>query len=276
MTLATCALPITLGSSSSLSSVRQRRVAARKTSGIVRASSNASDEVRIVAESTSTTRRQILSTGFAAAVLGCMPFEATADVFKNPDPLGDGYLRFYGEATTSSSYGGYGGNENNFDKFKYFYEIPVGWQPDTVNKTEKSTNGTDSRWVNSKLSAERVYCVSLTGYNKLKEDRQSLLNDLALSDYNLQDALIGADNIEVSEREVDGQTFIDFDLYGFFGAIFASVTVYGGRLYAVFSNVPDSVLEKDKDQGKRLRNSLQIIKKSEEDTARDVEFYQRS
>lgn len=69
MTLATCALPITMGSSSSLSSVRQRRVAARKTSGIVRASSNASDEVRIVAESTSTTRRQILSTGFAAAVL---------------------------------------------------------------------------------------------------------------------------------------------------------------------------------------------------------------
>ena len=68
---------------------------------------------------------------------------------------------------------------------------------------------------------------------------QSLLDDLALSDYNLQDALIGADNIQVSEREVDGQTFIDFDLYGFFGAIFASVTVYGGRLYAVFSNVPD-------------------------------------
>jgi len=28
----------------------------------------------------------------------------------------------------------YGGNENNFDKFKYFYEIPEGWQPDTVNK----------------------------------------------------------------------------------------------------------------------------------------------
>ena len=84
---------------------------------------------------------------------GCMPFEATAGDFKNPEPLGDGvctcfitetllprtlfflfsgknvffnitqlylmrarqhvyfstgYLRFYGEATTSSSYGGYG------------------------------------------------------------------------------------------------------------------------------------------------------------------------
>jgi hypothetical protein len=93
--------------------------------------------------------------------------------------FGTGYARFYGEATTSSSYGGYGrashrmmtmvtiitsptrsffglptakmclshrstplplgslfsgGNENNFDKFKYFYEIPLGWTADTVNK----------------------------------------------------------------------------------------------------------------------------------------------
>jgi hypothetical protein len=81
-----------------------------------------------------------------------------------------------------------GGNENNFDKFKYFYDIPEGWTADTVNKvrvsfpshfsvdqqtcvammihkrflkthvrkprtlqTEKSTNGTDSRWSNPKV-----------------------------------------------------------------------------------------------------------------------------
>ena len=150
-----------------------------------------------------------------------------------------GYLRLYGEATTSSSYGGYGGNENNFDKFKYYYDIPVGWTQDTVNKVEKSTNGTDTRWSNPKLNSEKVYCVTLTGYNRLKEDRSGLLSDLALSDYNLQDAIIGADSVETSEREAFGQTYIDFDLYGYFGAIFACVTVYGGRLYALFSVVPD-------------------------------------
>lgn len=121
------------------------------------------------------------------------------------------------------------------------------------------------------LPAEKVYSVSLTGYNRLKEDRQvrasqfhlncfagsfplksltptsklllswqAILSDLALSDYNLQDAIIGADSTEVSEREVDGQTFVDFDLYGFFGAYFVTVTVYGGRIYAVFSVVPDT------------------------------------
>ena len=83
-----------------------------------------------------------------------------------------GYLRLYGEATTSSSYGGYGGNENNFDKFKYYYDIPVGWTQDTVNKVEKSTNGTDTRWSNPKLNSEKVYCVTLTGYNRLKRTAQ--------------------------------------------------------------------------------------------------------
>ena len=31
-----------------------------------------------------------------------------------------------------------GGNENNFDKFKYFYDIPEGWTADTVNKVRVS------------------------------------------------------------------------------------------------------------------------------------------
>ena len=61
----------------------------------------------------------------AALVLGVPTRRANAladDVANqrivNPEPLGDGFKRFYGEATSSSSYGGYGGNENNFDKFK--------------------------------------------------------------------------------------------------------------------------------------------------------------
>merc|ERR1711990_362772 len=217
-----------------LSAVRQRR-ALRRVGTTTRASLMPSDD----SSSTQPSRRQIFGTGLAAAIVVSLPSGARAEgeTFKNPSDLGDGYLRFYGEATTSSSYGGYGGNENNFDKFKYYY----------------------SRWSNPKSSGEKVYCVTLTGYNRLKEDRQGILSDLALSDYNLQDAIVAADSVEVVDRDVNGQTYVDFDLYGFFGAIFASVTVYGGRLYAVFSVVPDTLVEKDKEQAKRLRNSFGTI-----------------
>lgn len=283
-------MSISLGMSTSVTLLRRtpkphQKRGARKTEIVVRASkANTSSE-----SAAQSNRRQILTAGFAAAFATCAPFQAKAveapaalaaaakgENFKNPSDLGDGFRRLYGEATTSSSYGGYGGNENNFDKFKYYYDIPDGWTMDTVNKVEKSTNGTDTRWSNPKLSSEKVYCVTLTGYNKLKEDRQSLLSDLALSDYNLQDAIVGADSIEVTERDAYGQTYIDFDLYGYFGAIFACVTVYGGRLYALFSVVPDSVLEKDKEQGQRLRNSFGTIPKDDEQTQYDLEFYRRS
>lgn len=60
--LATYARPITWGSR------RQKRVAERKLNAVVQASYKPSDEVQSVVES-NRTRRQILSTGFAAAVM---------------------------------------------------------------------------------------------------------------------------------------------------------------------------------------------------------------
>jgi hypothetical protein len=74
-----------------------------------------------------------------------------------------------------------------------------------------------------------VYCASLAGYSRLKEDREAIISDLSLSDYNLQDAIMGADKMEISERQVNGETFIDYSLYGYFGAIFAAVTIHTGR-----------------------------------------------
>lgn len=81
---------------------------------------------------------------------------------------------------------------------------------------------------------------------------------------------------EVAEREAYGQTYIDFDLYGYFGAIYACVTVYGGRFYALFSLVPESALEQNKEQAKRIRNSFGTISKDDEQTQYDLEFYKRS
>jgi len=263
----------------------RRKSAAPKKSVVVRAYNLTSSTV----DDDHASRRQVIGTGLAAALAGFVPLEARAvespaalaaaakgENFKNPSDLGDGFRRLYGEATSASSYGGYGGNENNFEKFKYYYDVPNGWTADTINKTQKATNGTDTRWINPKLPAEKVYCVTLTGYNKLKEDRSELLGDLALSDYDLQDAIQGADVFEVAEREAYGQTYIDFDLYGYFGAIYACVTVYGGRFYALFSLVPESALEQNKEQAKRIRNSFGTISKDDEQTQYDLEFYKRS
>ena len=218
-------------------------------------------------------RRAMFAVTALMTLSGAAP-RAKAEAIVNPQPIDEGWLRFYGEATSSSSYGGYGGNENNFDKFKYYYDVPQGWEQDTVNKVEKSTNGTDNRWKSKKNKDAKVYSITLAGYGKLKEDREAIISDLALSDYNLQDAIIGADSFVTKDRDVDGQTYVDYDLVGFYGNIFASITVYGGRLYSVFAFVPEG---ESVEAGRRMRDSFATINnKTEQETAADMAFYRRS
>ena len=217
--------------------------------------------------------------------------DSSGQIIQNPKDLGDGFKRFYGEATSSSSYGGYGGSDNNFDKFKYYFEIPSNYEKDTVNKTEKSTNGTDARWVNPKdKKAEKAYCITLPGYTKLKEDRMGTFEDLALSDYTLQDAIYVVDGeptitdryigkIEPDEEGKGGrpgQLYADYDLVGAesFGHIFATITVYGGRLYSLFVWVPPGG---SVENGKRMRDSYRTIENvNQEQMKADMEFYRRS
>lgn len=233
--------------------------------------SNASDDA---ARALEIDRRHAMFAVTALMTLSGAAPRAKAEAIVNPQPIDEGWLRFYGEATSSSSYGGYGGNENNFDKFKYYYDVPQGWEQDTVNKVEKSTNGTDNRWKSKKNKDAKVYSITLAGYGKLKEDREAIISDLALSDYNLQDAIIGADSFVTKDRDVDGQTYVDYDLVGFYGNIFASITVYGGRLYSVFAFVPEG---ESVEAGRRMRDSFATINnKTEEETAADMAFYRRS
>ena len=233
--------------------------------------SNASDDA---ARALEIDRRRAMFAVTALMTLSGAAPRAKAEAIVNPQPIDEGWLRFYGEATSSSSYGGYGGNENNFDKFKYYYDVPQGWEQDTVNKVEKSTNGTDNRWKSKKNKDAKVYSITLAGYGKLKEDREAIISDLALSDYNLQDAIIGADSFVTKDRDVDGQTYVDYDLVGFYGNIFASITVYGGRLYSVFAFVPEG---ESVEAGRRMRDSFATINnKTEEETAADMAFYRRS
>jgi hypothetical protein len=117
------------------------------------------------------------------------------------------------------------------------------------------------------------------GYPVLKEDRRSLINDLALSDSSLQDALSYADSVDVVERTEDEQLYVDFDINS--GAllrlhapltpvlscachsraggrtIYATVTSDGARLYALFCIGATAATE---DLFKMMRASLRTIK----------------
>jgi hypothetical protein len=132
----------------------------------------------------------------------------------------------------------------------------------------------------------RVYVTSFNGYPVLKEDRRSLINDLALSDSSLQDALSYADAVDVVERTEDEQLYVDFDINS--GArrrlvasrrvampralsrwgvrcrscaggrtIYATVTSDGARLYALFCIGATAATE---DLFKMMRASLRTIK----------------
>ena len=73
-----------------------------------------------------------------------------------------------------------------------------------------------------------------------------------------------------------GQLYVDYDLAGMdsFGHIFATITVYGGRLYSLFVWVPPGGNVED---GKRMRDSFGTIENvNQEQMKADMEFYRRS
>lgn len=166
-----------------------------------------------------------------------------------------GYKRHFGRATSASSYGGYGGKD---DFYKYTFIYPESWKTTTVSKTMKATNGTDVRYADPDNKRRSAYAVSFAGqsYAALKEDRRSIVNDLALSDSGIQDALTFADDVVVGERIVDGKVIADFDIITGNEAIYLAVTCDGSRLYGLFvlggSASPD-------DPAREIRNSLRSL-----------------
>jgi hypothetical protein len=170
-----------------------------------------------------------------------------------------GYKRHFGRATSASSYGGYGGKD---DFFKYTFLYPESWKTTTVSKTMKATNGTDVRYADPNSKKNVVYAVSFAGqsYASLKEDRRSIVNDLALSDSGIQDALTFADDVVVGERVVDDVKIADFDIVTGNEAIYLAVTCDGSRLYGLFvlggSPAPD-------DPARTIRNSLRALLKNQ-------------
>ena len=102
----------------------------------------------------------LLASGAVFATSSSVLTPRASLAFSNPEPLGDGTKRVYGEATTAASYGGYGGSDKSEDRFKYTYEVPEEWRAETINKIEKGVTGIDNRQSankNTKVRAQHIY-----------------------------------------------------------------------------------------------------------------------
>jgi len=198
------------------------------------------------------------TTAFATTVGLASPEVSLA--FDNPQDLGDGFQVFYGLASSASSYGGYGGNENTgFSQYRYFYQIPQGFQSTTVGKIDKATKGLDSRWVNPKVKGELVFGVTLAGYSVLPTLRSEVLDNLSLSDFDLQDRLTQAERKEDSLKMVNDQEYYMYEVEGPISVTLASVTTYAGRFFGCFVETTPEAFNADPAKYRRLVDSFETI-----------------
>eukprot|EP00240_Pyramimonas_obovata_P003684 CAMPEP_0118933784 /NCGR_PEP_ID=MMETSP1169-20130426/12480_1 /TAXON_ID=36882 /ORGANISM="Pyramimonas obovata, Strain CCMP722" /LENGTH=362 /DNA_ID=CAMNT_0006876593 /DNA_START=27 /DNA_END=1116 /DNA_ORIENTATION=+ len=207
-----------------------------------------------------------MSFSIAAAMELSLPEMALA--FENPANLGNGFQRYYGRATSASSYGGYGGTETEEDAFKYYFDVPSNWKSEIVTKQEKGYQGVDARFSRPEKGLQ-AFLVTFPGYTKLKEDKTDILDDLAIADATLQDTLAYADEFTVIEEKNDeGQLFVKYDVIGESTSLLVNLTTYGGRLYVFFVKIKGSTF--DREMVEKIRNSFENVKKTPQELAAEI------
>eukprot|EP00245_Coleochaete_scutata_P006811 TRINITY_DN21597_c0_g1_i1.p1 TRINITY_DN21597_c0_g1~~TRINITY_DN21597_c0_g1_i1.p1 ORF type:complete len:301 (+),score=54.61 TRINITY_DN21597_c0_g1_i1:48-905(+) len=170
----------------------------------------------------------------------------------------DDFKVYYGTAASASSYGGYGGNASKQDSAEYIYDVPSGWKERAISKVEKGTNGTDSEFYNPKKKTEKVYVTFLSGFRRLAP-QDIILNNLALSDVSLQDAISSADRISQTTRETDGQVYYDYEIDSPLSHQLIAVTCAKNKLYAQFVSAPVSDWNRDSSTLQRVHSSFKTV-----------------
>ncbi|KAJ4906180.1 hypothetical protein Rs2_09838 [Raphanus sativus] len=173
------------------------------------------------------------------------------------------YKLYYGTAASAANYGGYGGNSDRKTSAEYVYDVPEGWKERLVSKVEKGTNGTDSEFYNPKKRTEKEYLTFLSGFRQLAP-RDVILNNLALSDVELQDLIASADKV-VSEEKKDeetGQVYYLYEIDGVGKHSLITVTCAKNKLYAHFVNAPAPEWNRDQDTLTHLRDSFKTVSSS--------------
>ncbi|KAL3380762.1 hypothetical protein AABB24_001089, partial [Solanum stoloniferum] len=166
---------------------------------------------------------------------------------------------YYGTAASAANYGGYGGNSDKKASAEYIYDVPDGWKERLVSKVEKGTNGTDSEFYNPKKKTEKEYLTYLAGFRQLAP-KDIILNNLALSDVNLQDLIANADGVTSEERkDENGQLYYDYEIDGVLGHSLISVTCANNKLYAHFVNAPAPEWKRDEGILRHVHQSFKTV-----------------
>ncbi|KHN07700.1 Thylakoid lumenal 19 kDa protein, chloroplastic [Glycine soja] len=191
--------------------------------------------------------KQPLTTLTAAAAIATILTTAPAPSLAQESP----YQVYY--------YGGYGGNSSKKDSAEYVYDVPAGWKERLVSKVEKGTNGTDSEFYNPKKKAEKEYLTFLAGFRQLAP-KDVILNNLALSDVDLQDLIANADSVTSDEVKDDkGQLYYVYEIDGVGTHSLISVTCAKNKLYAHFVNAPTPEWNRDKDMLRHVHESFKTV-----------------
>lgn len=181
------------------------------------------------------------ATGLAMADEGDAPFQT-----------------YYGTAASASSYGGYGGNANKKDSAEYIFDVPQGWKERQISKVEKGTNGTDAEFYNPRRKDEKVYLTYLSGFRKLGP-RDNVLNNLALSDVNLQDILGSAEEVKSDDLVQNGQLYYVFEIDSPVAHELIKVTCAKNKLYTQFVKAPVSDWARDNVMLRKVHDSFTTI-----------------
>ncbi|KAJ7949153.1 Thylakoid lumenal 19 kDa protein chloroplastic [Quillaja saponaria] len=169
------------------------------------------------------------------------------------------YNLYYGTAASAANYGGYGGNSNKKDSAEYVYDVPEGWKERLVSKVEKGTNGTDSEFFNPKKKTEKEYLTFLSGFRQLAP-KDAVLNNLALSDVELQDLIASADKVNSEEKKNEkGQLYYVYEIDGVGAHSLISVTCANNKLYAHFVNAPTPEWNRDEELLRHVHESFKTV-----------------
>jgi hypothetical protein len=121
------------------------------------------------------------------------------------------------------------------------------------------TNGTDSEFYNPKKKTEKEYLTYLGGFRQLAP-KDVVLNNLALSDVNLQDLIASADTVTSEERKDEkGQVYYVYEIDGVAAHSLISVTCANNKLYAHFVNAPAPEWRRDNDMLKHVHESFKTV-----------------
>ncbi|EEF35620.1 thylakoid lumenal 19 kDa protein, chloroplastic [Ricinus communis] len=202
-------------------------------------------------------QKPLLAT-LTATIAATTILTATAPPPSLADPA-QAYRLYYGTAASAANYGGYGGNSDKKASAEYVYDVPEGWKERLVSKVEKGTNGTDSEFYNPKKRTEKEYLTFLAGFRQLAP-KDVVLNNLALSDVDLQDLISGADSVKSEEKNDDnGQLYYVYEIDGVGKHSLIKVTCAKNKLYAHFVNAPTPEWNKDEETLRHLHESFKTV-----------------